>query len=148
MGTSLQMLPLPSSHENRISFCNPSFFSSPHWISPFSGLYLCLWHILPVCPKKEDLTQSCTAWMGSKAAWDWQGVCFAVTLQGILTDFPFLLWALSRRCLWTLPTAGGAGNGKVLTLPVLSALYLCRPCILRLPTLTWNIAPGVSLHSI
>lgn len=133
--------------QNQISFCNPSFFSCPHWVSPFRGLYLCLGHISPLS-LKEDLTWSWTAWTGSKAARAWEGAYFTITPQEILIDFPFPLWALSRRCLWTSPAAGGARNGNVLALLVPSELCQCRPCTSILPVLIRSLVLGLVLVTV
>lgn len=88
----------------------PVSFLLPTEVSPLSrGFCPYLWHILHLCLKREDLTQSCEARSCSKAAWAWEGGCFTATLQRISIHFPFPLWALIR-FLWTSPNAGGVGN--------------------------------------
>lgn len=130
-GDILANTALPSSHEHRVSFCNPGSFSTPQWgFSSLQGfMSLPLAHLF--CPKREDLTQSCEARNCSKAAWAWEGGCFTATLQRIWIDFPFPLWA-PIRFPWTSVNAGGVGNAGTLC-P--SALCLCKLILLVLITL-------------
>lgn len=110
---SLQVPPYQAPMNTGFPSVTPVSFLLPSEVFPPSrGLCPCLWHILHLCLKREDLTQSCGARSCSKAAWAWEGGCFTATLQRILIDCPFPLWALNK-FPWTSLNAGVGNFGTL-----------------------------------